>query len=311
MGHGALNQEEMPVSEELARQAAEQSDLAIVVLGRTAGEDKDNSAAEGSYLLTAAEEEILRNVCNAFARTIVVLNVGNIMDMKWVDRYRHRLCSMYGRAARRAAEPVDVLTGKVNPGGKLSDTIAEDIEDYPSTENFGDPVENFYTEDIYVGYRYFETFARDKVKYPFGFGLSYTRFQTESMGLAVQGTEATVIEKVTNVGSMAGRETIQVYVEAPQGKLGKPLRQLAAYAKTEELKPGASEELILKAELTELASYDDSGVTGHKSCYVLEAGDYIFYAGTDAECKRSRKSDISGAAGRTNRYGSTGSGAGI
>ena len=181
---------------------------------------------------------------------------------------------------------VDVLTGKVNPGGKLSDTIAEDIEDYPSTENFGDPVENFYTEDIYVGYRYFETFARDKVKYPFGFGLSYTRFQTESMGLAVQGTEATVIEKVTNVGGMSGRETIQVYVEAPQGKLGKPLRQLAAYAKTEELKPGASEELILKAELTELASYDDSGVTGHKSCYVLEAGDYIFYVGTDVRSAR-------------------------
>ena len=276
------NQEEMPVSEELTRQAAEQSDLAIVVLGRTAGEDKDNSAAEGSYLLTAAEEEILRNVCNAFARTIVVLNVGNIMDMKWVDRYQPQAVLYVWQGGQEGGRAtVDVLTGKVNPGGKLSDTIAEDIEDYPSTENFGDPVENFYTEDIYVGYRYFETFARDKVKYPFGFGLSYTRFQTESMGLAVQGTEATVIEKVTNVGGMSGRETIQVYVEAPQGRLGKPLRQLAAYAKTEELKPGASEELILKAELTELASYDDSGVTGHKSCYVLEAGDYIFYVGTD------------------------------
>ena len=281
------NQEEMPVSEELARQAAEQSDLAIVVLGRTAGEDKDNSAAEGSYLLTAAEEEILRNVCNAFARTIVVLNVGNIMDMKWVDRYQPQAVLYVWQGGQEGGRAtVDVLTGKVNPGGKLSDTIAEDIEDYPSTENFGDPVENFYTEDIYVGYRYFETFARDKVKYPFGFGLSYTRFQTESMGLAVQGTEATVIEKVTNVGSMSGRETIQVYVEAPQGKLGKPLRQLAAYAKTEELKPGASEELILKAELTELASYDDSGVTGHKSCYVLEAGDYIFYVGTDVRSAR-------------------------
>ena len=281
------NQEEMPVSEELARQAAEQSDLAIVVLGRTAGEDKDNSAAEGSYLLTAAEEEILRNVCNAFARTIVVLNVGNIMDMKWVDRYQPQAVLYVWQGGQEGGRAtVDVLTGKVNPGGKLSDTIAEDIEDYPSTENFGDPVENFYTEDIYVGYRYFETFARDKVKYPFGFGLSYTRFQTESMGLAVQGTEATVIEKVTNVGGMSGRETIQVYVEAPQGKLGKPLRQLAAYAKTEELKPGASEELILKAELTELASYDDSGVTGHKSCYVLEAGDYIFYVGTDVRSAR-------------------------
>ena len=275
------NQEEMPVSEELARQAAEQSDLAIVVLGRTAGEDKDNSAAEGSYLLTAAEEEILRNVCNAFARTIVVLNVGNIMDMKWVDRYQPQAVLYVWQGGQEGGRAtVDVLTGKVNPGGKLSDTIAEDIEDYPSTENFGDPVENFYTEDIYVGYRYFETFARDKVKYPFGFGLSYTRFQTETMGLAVRGTEVTAIEKVTNVGGVSGRETIQVYVEAPQGKMGKPLRQLVAYAKTEDLKPGESEELVLKAELTELASYDDSGVTGHKSCYVLEAGDYIFYVGT-------------------------------
>ena len=280
------NQEEMPVSEELTRQAAEQSDLAIVVLGRTAGEDKDNSAAEGSYLLTAAEEEILRNVCNAFARTIVVLNVGNIMDMKWVDRYQPQAVLYVWQGGQEGGRAtVDVLTGKVNPGGKLSDTIAEDIEDYPSTENFGDPVENFYTEDIYVGYRYFDSFDVP-VKYPFGFGLSYTRFQTESMGLAVQGTEATVIEKVTNVGGMSGRETIQVYVEAPQGKLGKPLRQLAAYAKTEELKPGASEELILKAELTELASYDDNGVTGHKSCYVLEAGDYIFYVGTDVRSAR-------------------------
>ena len=281
------NQEEMPVSEDLAAQAAEQSDLAIVVIGRTAGEDKDNSATEGSYLLTAEEEEILRNVCHAFARTIVVLNVGNIMDMKWVDRYQPQAVLYVWQGGQEGGRATaDVLTGKVNPSGKLSDTIAYDIEDYPSTENFGDPVENFYTEDIYVGYRYFETFARDKVKYPFGYGLSYTRFQTEGTGLAVQGTTVTAIARVTNVGGMSGRETIQVYVRAPQGKLGKPLRQLAAYKKTEELKPGESEELILKAELTELASYDDSGVTGHKSCYVLEAGDYIFYVGTDVRSAR-------------------------
>ena len=91
----------------------------------------------------------------------------------------------------------------------------------------------------------------------------------------------TAVAKVTNVGGVSGRETVQLYLEAPQGKLGKPLRQLAAFAKTEELKPGETEELLLKTELTEYASYDDSGVTGHKSCYVLEEGDYIFYAGTD------------------------------
>lgn len=276
------NQEEMPVTEETAKQAAENSDLAIVIIGRTAGEDKDNSATEGSYLLTNAEEEILRNVCNAFDRTIVVLNVGNIMDMKWVDRYQPQTVLYVWQGGQEGGRAcADILTGKVNPSGKLSDTIAEDIADYPSTENFGDPVENFYAEDIYVGYRYFETFAKDKVKYPFGFGLSYTNFQTESFDLAVQGTQVTAIVKVTNVGCVPGRETMQLYLEVPQGKLGKPLRQLAAYAKTETLKPGETEELILKADLTELASYDDSGVTGHKSCYVLEAGDYFFYVGTD------------------------------
>ena len=276
------NQEEMPVTEEVAKQAAENSDAAVVIIGRTAGEDKDNSATEGSYLLTNAEEEILRNVCNAFDRTIVVLNVGNIMDMKWVDRYQPQAVLYVWQGGQEGGRAcADILTGKVNPSGKLSDTIAEDIADYPSTENFGDPVENFYAEDIYVGYRYFETFAKDKVKYPFGFGLSYTNFQTESFDLAVQGTQVTAIVKVTNVGGVPGRETMQLYLEAPQGKLGKPLRQLAAYAKTENLKPGENEELILKADLTEFASYDDSGVTGHKSCYVLEAGDYIFYTGTD------------------------------
>ncbi len=282
------NQEEMPVNEDVAKQAAENSDAAVVIIGRTAGEDKDNSATEGSYLLTSAEEEILRNVCNAFERTIVVLNVGNIMDMKWVDRYQPQAVLYVWQGGQEGGRAcADVLTGKVNPSGKLSDTIAEDIADYPSTENFGDPVENFYAEDIYVGYRYFETFAKDKVKYPFGFGLSYTNFQTESFDLAVQGTQVTAITKVTNVGGVPGRETVQLYLEAPQGKLGKPLRQLAAYAKTEELKPGENEELILKADLTELASYDDSGVTGHKSCYVLEAGDYIFYAGTDVRSAKA------------------------
>lgn len=123
------------------RRQPDQSDAAIVVIGRTAGEDKDNSAAEGSYLLTALEEELLRNVCHAFEHTIVVLNVGNIIDMKWVDRYQPQAVLYIWQGGQEGGRAcVDVLTGKVNPGGKLSDTIAEDIEDYPSTDNFGDPV---------------------------------------------------------------------------------------------------------------------------------------------------------------------------
>ena len=116
-------------------------------------------------------------------------------------------------------------------------------------------MENFYTEDIYVGYRYFETFAKDKVKYPFGFGLSYTKFQTEILGFSVQGTAVTAVAKVTNVGGVSGRETVQLYLEAPQGKLGKPLRQLTAFVKTEELKPGETEELLLKTKLPEKEGY--------------------------------------------------------
>ena len=131
-------QEEMPVSREVAEKAAKTSDMAVVVLGRTAGEDHDNSASEGSYLLSAREEELLKNVCGAFKRVAVVLNVGNIIDMKWVESYRPQAVLYVwqggqegGRAAAR------ILTGAANPSGRLADTVARDIEDYPSTRNFG------------------------------------------------------------------------------------------------------------------------------------------------------------------------------
>ena len=159
------NQEEMPVDEELAVQAAGQSDAAIVVIGRTAGEDKDNSAAEGSYLLTAEEEALIKTVCSAFKRTAVVLNVGNIIDMKWVDRCQPQAVLYVWQGGQEGGHAAaDILTGAVNPCGKLSDTIAADISDYPSTDHFGDAVYNVYAEDIYVGYRYFETFAKEKSK---------------------------------------------------------------------------------------------------------------------------------------------------
>lgn len=281
------SQKEMPVEEALAKEAAARSDLAVVVLGRTAGEDNDNSAAAGSYLLTAEEEKLLETVCAAFSRTAVVLNVGNIIDMKWVDRYRPQAVLYVwqgGQEGGRAA--AEVLTGQVNPSGKLSDTIAEDIADYPSTGHFGDAKRNFYAEDIYVGYRYFETFARDKVKYPFGFGLSYTDFAMEVTKAELQPEEARLRVLVKNTGSMAGKEVAQVYVCPPQGKLGKPVRNLIRFAKTGLLLPGEGEELDFSFPLKDAASYDDSGVTGHKSCYVLEAGEYGIYVGNDVRNAR-------------------------
>ena len=273
-------QEEMPVTKELAEQAAAKSDIAVVIIGRTAGEDKDNSAAEGSYLLTAAEHQMLKEVCGAFKRVAVLLNVGNIIDMKWVKEYDPAAVLYVWQGGQEGgAGAADILTGTVTPCGKLSDTIALDISDYPSTEGFGDPTRVIYKEDIYVGYRYFETFAKDCVLYPFGYGLSYTTFTRTVESFDFDGE--TVTEKVTvkNTGDVQGKEVVTVFVEAPQGKLGKAVRSLAAFAKTETLQPGESETLTLTFPIANLASYDDNGVTGHRFCYVLESGAYNVYTG--------------------------------
>lgn len=274
-------QEEMPVTKELAEQAAAKSDIAVVIIGRTAGEDKDNSAAEGSYLLTAAEHQMLKEVCGAFKRVAVLLNVGNIIDMKWVKEYDPAAVLYVWQGGQEGgAGAADVLTGTVTPCGKLSDTIALDISDYPSTEGFGDPTRVIYKEDIYVGYRYFETFAKDRVLYPFGYGLSYTTFTRTVECFDFDGE--TVTEKVTvkNTGDVQGKEVVTVFVEAPQGKLGKAVRSLAAFAKTETLQPGESETLTLTFPIANLASYDDSGVTGHRFCLCAwKAGAYNVYTG--------------------------------
>ena len=275
-------QKEMPVSRELAEQAAASSDLALIIIGRTAGEDKDNSARKGSYFLTDEEEELLSVVCGTFKRVAVVLNTGNIIDMKWVDSYRPQAVLYAWQGGMEGGNGVaDVLTGKVCPSGKLSDTIAQDIADYPSSDCFGDMVENIYKEDIYVGYRYFETAARGKVRYPFGFGLSYTDFTMEKQAFEVRDKDILLTVRVCNTGHTSGKEVVQAYVCPPQGALGKPVRNLAAFAKTGELEPGQAEVLELRIEKEQFASYDETGKTGYPSCFVLEAGIYEIYAGSD------------------------------
>lgn len=179
---------------------------------------------------------------------------------------------------------VDVLSGAETPSGKLADTIAYSIEDYPSTKNFGNEFKNLYEEDIYIGYRYFETFAPDKVQFEFGYGLSYTTFDIETQTVKEKTDSIELNVKVTNTGDkFAGKEVVQVYYEAPQGELGKPARELIAFAKTKKLAPGESQELTLEFKISDMASYDDSGVTGHKSCYVLEAGEYNIYVGNSVK----------------------------
>lgn len=274
-------QKEMPLSAELAAECAARNDIAVAIIGRTAGEDQDNKAEAGSYYLSEGERAMLKTVCGAFSRVAVVLNVGNIIDMSWVKEYRPSAVLYAWQGGIEGGMGVaDVLTGAVNPSGKLADTIASSIHDYPSDANFSEGDTLLYQEDVYVGYRYFETAAKDKVLYPFGYGLSYTDF---SVSAAMQEKKDAVVFDVTvkNTGETAGKEVVQIYVNAPQGKLGNPLRKLVAFDKTGLLAPGEEEVLTLTVEKASLASYDDGGVTGHPSCYVLEEGEYAFYAGTD------------------------------
>ena len=280
-GHVPWCQKEMDVTEEML-DCARRNDVSLVVIGRTAGEDQDNNAKAGSYCLTETEEDMIRRVCEVSERTVVVLNVGNIIDMSWVEKYRPQAVLYVWQGGQEGGNGVaDVLTGNVCACGKLTDTIAADIKDYPSTENFGDPFKNYYKEDIYVGYRYFETFARDKVLYPFGYGLSYTTFEMKAEVLKNTGDEITVSATVANTGEVKGKEVVQVYVKVPQGKLGNPARKLIGFAKTKELEPGEQEKVCIVIPKYDMASYDDSGVTGHKSCYVLEEGIYEIFVGSD------------------------------
>lgn len=173
----------------------------------------------------------------------------------------------------------DVLYGKVNPSGKLTDTIAIKYEDYPSAKHFGNKLFNVYVEDIFVGYRYFETFAKEKALFPFGYGLSYTNFDIELLDFKADKEKMTAKVQVTNIGKYAGKEVVELFARAPQGKLTKPLMSLVSFAKTTELAPGESQKIDLEVPAYNFASFDDTGITGHKYAYILEKGEYKFFLG--------------------------------
>lgn len=281
-GKEPWSQKEMPLEDSLAARAAKRCQTAIAVIGRTAGEEQDNSLTEGSFLLSSDEKQMLTTVRRHFSKMIVLLNVGNIIDMnELLEIAPDSILYVWQGGMTGGTGTADVLTGKISPCGKLTDTIAKHVEDYPSAPYFGDPVRNFYSEDIYVGYRYFETFAPDKVLYPFGFGLSYTTFQIKTNDITELSDKWDFIITVTNTGSCSGKEVVQIYCEAPQGKLGKPVRVLCGYEKTNTLSPGESQTVTISVSKTQTASYDDSGISGHAHCFILEEGDYHFYVGTD------------------------------
>lgn len=277
------SQKEMPLDEGLVKETAKSCETAIVIIGRTAGEEQDNRLEAGSYLLSDDEIEMLTVVRKHFKKVVLLLNVGNIIDMTDINRIApDSVLYVWQGGMTGGKGTADVLTGKVSPSGKLPDTIASKASDYPSDANFGrEENRDIYAEDIYVGYRYFETFAKEKVLYPFGFGLSYTAFEIKTEKAEITEGAVKLSVSVKNIGSYKGKEVIEVYCEAPQGRLGKAARVLCGFEKTSELAPQEEQVVEIAVDIAKLASYDDSGVTGNKSCYVLEAGEYKFYVGSD------------------------------
>ena len=283
-GQEAWSQQEMPVSSELAERMASRNDAAVIIIARTAGEDRDNTAEKGSYFLRDSEEAMLAAVSAAFERTIVLLNVGNIIDMSFVAKYDIKsVFYVWQGGMIGGAAVARIVTGEEAPSGCLTDTIAYNLEDYPSSDNFGtkDIHEDIYEEDIFVGYRYFSTFAPSKVLYPFGFGLSYTEFSLKVTGFIYDGKTVKVSVTVTNTGDVPGKKAVMLYASAPQGKLSKPSRVLAGFAKTGLIPAGDSEDVEITAPVRVFASYDDDGRTGLGTGFILDAGHYSFYLGGD------------------------------
>lgn len=274
-GHWPYSHPEMPLEDALVREAAQSADTALVVLGRAAGEDRENTLTKGSYYLTDAERAMLDAVTGAFSRVVVLLNAGSILDMSWTEEYGDRLSAILivwqgGMESGNAA--ADVLTGAVSPCGKLSDSIARRWEDYPSSANFGGKEFNDYAEGVFVGYRYFDRHP-DLVLYPFGFGLSYTEFEIRPVCLTRLDAGMEAVVSVTNTGKHPGKEVVPLWCYAPEGRLDKPLRVLAAFGKTRTLAPGECETVTLRCDDKCFASYDEGS-----SRFVLEAGEYRFAA---------------------------------
>lgn len=284
-GHWPRFHPEMPLTNEVVTDAANNSDAAVVVIGRAAGEDRENTLEKGSYYLTDDERDVLNKVTAAFDKVTVLIDSGNIMDLAWLEEYGDKIGAVLfvwqgGMESGNAI--ADILTGQRTPSGKLANAYARHYENYPSASNFGNKAFNNYAEDIYVGYRYFETFAKEDLLFPFGFGLSYTSFAIEVQKAEVKDEQIALEVKVTNTGdTYTGKEVVQVYYGAPQGNLGNPAKELVAFAKTDDLAPGASQTLTINFAIADMASFDDSGVTGYRYVFVLEEGDYAIYVGNN------------------------------
>ena len=271
--------------EELYQQAKAFGDTAIFCISRFSSEGTDcgdRNGLEGDFDLWKNEQVLLNRLCEDFKQVIVVLNTCgpvSTKEYKYNDRVDAVLYATYGGGIGGQALS-EILFGERYPAGKLQDTLAADMYDYPGMDEFlhNHEYQN-YTEDIFVGYRYFETFAPEKVVYPYGFGLSYTNFDIKIVDANLEKNTVRASVNVRNIGNFSGKEVIQAYLEAPQGKLGKATRVLCAFKKTKELKPGEEVTVNLSFDIREFGSFDDLGKLV-KSAFILEKGDYIVHIGT-------------------------------
>lgn len=258
--------------------------VAVYVVARNSGEGADRKPVRGDYYLSESEEEDLSTLARHFQDIVVVLNVGAAMDTSFVREIPHisavLVMNQPGNLAGYAV--ADVLSGKVNPEGKLASTWAKRLEDYPSSVDFLLPEkkrdDTDYTDGLYVGYRYFDSF-RVEPAYPFGFGLSYTQFSIDAAATKVEcrGHLLNFMVPVTNTGALPGREVVQLYVSAPQGKMPKVYQELKGFGKTGLLQPGESTVVTVQLELTSLACYDPE-----QAAWVLEPGRYVFRVGNSS-----------------------------
>ena len=276
-GHWPFYFPEMPLDNTAVENARNKNEVAVAVIGRAAGESRDCKLQKGSYYLADDEIAMLDALAEEFDDIVILLNIGGIFDMSWIEKYKKVIGAILivwqgGMEGGNAA--ADLLCGKAYPSGHLTDTIAKRYENYPSSANFGGKDFNEYKEDIYVGYRYFETFAKSKVLYPFGYGLGYTEFKISANAVEKSNDKFIFNVSVKNIGNTIGREVVQLYLSKPCGKLGNPEKILVAFVKTAELKSGESETIELIVEKNQLASYDES-----KSAYITESGKYEFFLG--------------------------------
>lgn len=300
LNQGQPKLDEIDITERCVANEEPKADAAIITIGRQAGEGMDRQI-NGEFNLSKTEQDMIFRVSDAFhakgKKVIVIINSGSVMETaSWRDRVDAILVA-WQPGIEGGNSVADILTGKVNPSGKLTMTWPIAATDHPSTANFAKEYDMYtyknmegwgkgnipgvdfsnHEEDIYVGYRYFDTFKKD-VAYPFGFGLSYTTFEMGKPSVKANGKNIEVSVTVKNTGKVAGKQVAQVYVTAPKGAYEKPAKELKTFGKTRELKPGESQTLKMTLEKRDLASFDEAN-----SQWKVDAGNYLFQVGTDVE----------------------------